>query len=442
MMIVDKPQDQEGREAANIFVFGLDDFNLAQLLTLGEAGEYRFHELFRHDEVKAGPEFPVERLLREGRERLEAFAGPIDAIVGYWDFPVSTMLPLLREPYGLPSPDFEAVLKCEHKYWSRVEQQRAVPEFVPAFCDVDPFSEDAAERITVDYPFWIKPVKSASSHLGFMVRDQRELAEALRRIRSRIFRFANPFNLLLEQAELPPDIVSVDGNHCIVEQIISQGRQCTLEGWAHEGEIEVYGVIDSIREGAHRSSFARYQYPSRLPQRVRQRMIDVTRRFLTHIGYDDSPFNIEFYWDEISDHIWLLEVNTRISKSHCPLFHKVDGAYHHKVMLDVALGRRPEFPHREGQYGMAAKFMWRTSHDAIVRQAPSAERVEEICEELEGVELQLHVHEGMRLSELPDQDSYSYEIAVIFVGADTQKKLVERYHRCKSALGLKLEPVS
>jgi biotin carboxylase len=441
-MVADDPQKQGHREGTNVFVFGLDDFNLAQLLMVAREGDYRFLELFRHEEVKAGPEFPVERLLREGHERLEAFSGHIDAIVGYWDFPVSTMLPLLREPYGLPSPDFEAVLKCEHKYWSRLEQQRAVPEFTPAFCAVDPFAKDAAARITVDYPFWIKPVKSASSHLGFMVRDQRELTEALRQIRARIFRFANPFNFLLGQAELPPDIAPVDGNHCIVEQIISRGHQCTLEGWAHGGEIEVYGVIDSIREGPHNSSFSRYQYPSRLPRRVQRRMIDATRRFLTHIGYNDSPFNIEFYWDENCDHIWLLEVNTRISKSHCPLFYKVDGAYHHKVMLDIALGRRPEFPHREGQYRMAAKFMWRIGHDAIVHNVPAQERIEEICRELEGVEVQIHVHEGMRLSELPDQDSYSYEIAVIFVGADTQSALVERYQRCKSALGLELERVS
>lgn len=426
--------------SANVFVFGLDDFNLDQLRTL-DADAYRFHELFCHEDVKAGPEFPVERLLHGARQRLDAFAGPIDAIVGYWDFPVSTMLPLLRAPYDLPGPSFEAVLKCEHKYWSRLEQRRAVPELVPQFCEVDPFAEDAPERITVDFPFWIKPVKSASSYLGFKVRDRGDLEEALARIRAGIFRFANPFNYLLRHAELPPHIAAVDGNHCIVEQIISRGRQCTLEGWVQRGEIVIYGVVDSIRKGRHRSSFSRYQYPSRLPRRVQQRMIEATRRFIARIGYDDSPFNIEFYWDEERDAIRLLEVNARISKSHCPLFHKVDGAYHHQVMIDTALGRRPDFPHREGRYRMAAKFMWRVTRDAVVRSAPSPERLDAICEDMEGVEVLLHVHEGMRLSELVDQDSYSYEIAVVFVGGDSQKDLVERYRRCRDALGLELEPV-
>jgi hypothetical protein len=47
----------------------------------------------------------------------------------------------------------------------------------------------------------------------------------------------------------------------------------------------------------------------------------------------------------------------------------------------------------------------------------------------------------MRLSELPDQDSYSYEIGVLFVGADSQPELMRRYRRCKARLGLALEPL-
>lgn len=354
---------------ANVFVFGLDDFNLAQLRALPHADQYRFHELYRHDEVKAAPEFPVEALLHGARERLDAFP----------------------------------------------------------------------ERITVDFPFWIKPVKSAGSYLGFKVRHARDLDEALTRIREGIGRFARPFNYLLQFAQLPPEVAGVNGNHCIVEEIISHGRQCTLEGWVHGGKIEVYGVVDSIREGRYRSSFARYQYPSRLPRRVRRRMVEATHRFLSHIGYDNAPFNIEFYWNEDHDTIHLLEVNARISKSHAPLFQQVDGVSHHQVMLDLALGRQPDFPHRQGAHKRAAKFMWRATRDAAVRKAPSPERAEELCDH--GVQVELHVREGMRLSDLTDQDSYSYEIAVMFIGADSQPELVERYRRCKDRLGLELEPL-
>jgi len=421
-------------------VLGSDDFNMAQLRKLRHADQYRFHELFRHAEVKAGSEFPVKWLHEEGIRRLRAFRGRIDAIVGYWDFPVSTMLPLLRRPFGLPSPTLEATLKCEHKYWARLEQRSVVPEFIPEFCAVDPFAADPRAQIPLEYPFWIKPVKSASSFLGFKVRNDAEFDHAIGEIRSRIFRFANPFNYLLGFADLPPEIAPIDGNHCIAESIISRGRQCTLEGYVHRGHVRVYGAVDSIREGKHRSSFARYQYPSKLPLRVRKRMIEVTRRFMEHIGYDEAPFNIEFYWDQAEDRIALLEINARISKSHCPLFEKVDGVPHLQVMVDVALGRRPDFPHREGAHRIAGKFMWRVADDAVVHHVPETDELAAIGRRIDTAQINLHVREGSRLSEMPDQDSYSYEIAEIFLGADSQRELLARYRACQEAMHLELEP--
>lgn len=426
----------------NIFVFGADDFNLLQMQALNEKNIYRFHALFDYRQVKAGPEFPVQELYEGARDRLEKFSGSIDAIVGYWDFPVSTMLPLLRAPYGLPSPSFEAVLKCEHKYWSRLEQSRVIPEYIPDFCAVDPFADDPRRHISVDFPFWIKPVKAASSHLGFKVRNDKELGYALQAIRENIFRFAKPFNYLLQYADLPAEVEAVDGHHCIVEAIISRGRQCTLEGYVYQGEVHIYGVVDSIREGLHRSSFARYQYPSTIPRRIQREMIAVTERFLKHIGFDNGPFNIEYYWESGSDSIWLLEINTRISKSHCPLFLDVDGASHHKVMLELALGRRPDFPHREGKYKKAAKFMWRVYEDAIVKRVPTETELHALGARFPSAEIQLHIQNGLRLSTLKDQDSYSYEIAVIFLGGNSQKELLQKYRDVQQAMHVELEPLA
>ncbi|MFC6673943.1 ATP-grasp domain-containing protein [Marinobacterium aestuariivivens] len=426
----------------HIFVFGLDAFNLAELKALPGAADYRFHPLFHHHEVKAGPEFPVRQLYEGAIEQLERFPGPIDAIVGYWDFPVSTLLPLLCRHFDLPTPGLETVLKCEHKYWSRLEQQRVIADHIPPFCVVNPFSERYREQIGIDYPFWIKPVRAAASHLGFRVRNDHELDHAIDVIRAKIFRFAKPFNYLLQFAELPPEIAGIDGFHCIVEGIISRGRQCTLEGYAYDGEVCIYGAIDSIREGRHRSSFSRYQYPSTIPARVQRRMFDDTGRFLRAIGFDHGPFNIEFYWDSRHDQIRLLEINNRISKSHCPLFRNVDGLSHHQVMVDLGLGKRPDFPYRRGRYRYAAKFMWRQYEDAMVKKVPSDKELAALCRRFPGAQIQLHIHEGMKLSELKDQDSYSYEIAVIFLGDNNQQKLLQQYARLKQAIPLELVPIA
>jgi hypothetical protein len=426
---------------SNVFVLGLDDFHLRQLNGLRTAESYRFHELYRKEDVKSGAEDVVRRVLAGARDKLATFPGRIDAIVGYWDFPVSTMLPILRRENGLPTPTLESVLKCEHKFWSRLEQARVVPKHVPTFCAVDPFDDASINSISVAFPFWIKPVKSVLSYLGFKVCNAEELNHAIAMIRAGIARIAVPFDDLLSYAQLPEEIAPINGRHCIVESIISQGRQCTLEGYVFDGKVTIYGAVDSVREGKHDSSFNRYQYPSTLSADVLARMTAIAERFLTRIGFDCSPFNIEFYWNEHTGQIWLLEINTRVSKSHAPLFKMVDGEFHHQVMLDLGLGQQPYFPSREGRYRVAAKFMWRAHHDAVVRRAPNAELLAQVRACFPGCDIELHVEPGMRLSDLSYQDSYSFELAAIFLGADDEAELLHRYTQCQQALGLELEQV-
>ena len=47
--------------------------------------------------------------------------------------------------------------------------------------------------------------------------------------------------------------------------------------------------------------------------------------------------------------------------------------------------------------------------------ADNTAEIEAVRTRFPGTEIQLHIQPGMRLSELRDQDSYSYEIAVIFI---------------------------
>jgi len=423
----------------NIFVVGLDAFHRAQLETLPDAEHYAFHPLLTASEIKQQKRFPVARLLEQGTRLLRSFPGTVDAVVGYWDFPVSTTLPILRRSIGLPGPSLEAVLKCEHKYWSRVLQAQVAAEQVPAFCAVDPFADDPLQHCSVGFPFWLKPVKSVLSHLGFRIDDKVDFEQAIGRIRAEIHRYAEPFNLILQHAELPPEIAAVDGHYCIAESIISVGRQCTQEGYAFGGDVEVYGTIDSRRCGPTRSSFSRYQYPSMLPAPILDRMTAITRRVIRHLGYDTAPFNIEYFWDAATDRIWLLEINTRISKSHAPLFKMVDGVYHHQVMVDLGLGRRPRFVREEGACALAAKFMVRTYADARVIRAPTAAEIARVESALPGTQIQISVREGMRLSELRDQDSYSFEVATLFVGANSQAELDAKFRACMDRLPLRLD---
>jgi len=423
----------------NVFVLGLDGFNLAKLRSLDIGEPCDFHGLLTPEEILDAEEFPISSMVERATAQMHAFPGTVDAVVGYMDFPVSTMLPLLKAPFGLPGLTMTSLLKCEHKYWSRLMQREVVGAHVPEFVAFDPFGPDPAGQIGLEPPYWVKPVKSAGSWLGFYVGNQADLDHAVAVIREHIGRFADPFNELLDTVELPPEVASVDGSYCLAEAIIG-GWQCTLEGSVVGGHFDVHGVVDSVRLPGS-TSFERYQYPSRLPQAKLDEMSRITQEVLEHVGFDGAAFNIEFFWDEERDHLWLLEVNTRIAQHHSDLFEKVDGASNHQVMLEVNLGRRPRMPHGQGPFGCAAVFFMRHTEDALVTAVPSEEEIAELAAAIPGLEVQLHVQPGQRLSELVDQDSYSYELGIVYLGARDEAELLDRYEACRERLHFTLEPV-
>lgn len=425
----------------NLFAIGIDPRNRDMLDAVPGAGkEFIVHELLPYDSIKHGRRpgvYHVNRPLELARERLNRFGGSIDGFLHYWDFPVGALTAILADEYGCPASDLAGILKCEHKYWSRVLQREAAPEAVPDFQAVDPFDREAWQKIELKPPFWIKPVKAFLGQLGFLIHDRADFRRAMRLTRERIRHFGKPFNRLMEWIDVPGEIARVDGNWCIAEEIIG-GRQCTLEGYEWDGEIYSHGIVDSFLY-AYMPVFFSLEYPSQLPEDVQGRMKDITRRVMKAHGYKHGAFNIEFYWRERTDEIMLLEVNPRISQSHGPQFWMVDGAPNHKVIVDLALGRRPEMPHRKGPYGHAGKFMIRRFNDARVRRAPTAEEVTALRRRFPGAFIEPAVKEGERLSEIHHQDQYSFLLAELFLGGRDSAHCYDVFYRCADALHIELD---
>ncbi|MEE4593447.1 ATP-grasp domain-containing protein [Streptomyces sp. DSM 41524] len=416
----------------NIFVIGLDEANVPILESGPGAGRYRFHRLLTVEDLQSG-EVSVADLIAKAEGVLDAFEGDIDAIVGYWDFPVSTLVPILSERYGTRSTSLESVVKCEHKYWSRLEQRKVIEEH-PRFGRVDLEARHPRPPEGVRFPMWLKPALAYSSELAFSVKDEEEFGAAVSRIREGIGRVGKPFDAVLERLELPPEMEGVGGQVCLAEEALS-GVQVAVEGYVHRGEVTVYGVLDSI-DYPDSSSFLRHQYPSALPEPVIRRLHDVSGRVMRQIGMDGATFSIEYFYDAAKDEINLLEINPRHSQSHAELFAYVDGVPNHHCMVSLALGEDPALPYREGPYAMAAKWYYRWFTDGVVHDAPVDEEIERIEREIPGVRIDVVPEEGQRLSQLEQQDSYSFELAHIFTGGDSEEDLREKYDRCVAALNL------
>jgi hypothetical protein len=281
--------------ARNLFVLGLDDDN-RRLLELVLEPHERLHKLLGYDEVRGVERFPFDKLLETTRSRLDDFTGDVHAITSLLDFPATELVPVLAAEQGVPGPSLEAVLRCNHKYWSRLAQREAAPANVPPFAAFDPWDAEAFDTLGFDPPMWVKPVNAYRSHLGFRVVDRKEFEEACVAFREELPKLAEPLEEVLERAELPEEIARFGGNASLAEGLIG-GRQCTLEGFVHAGDVVVYGVVDSVRS-PNRSSFSRYQYPSSLPPDVCDRLAD--RNLQLAFGGDQlHPFPRSTQMDEL-----------------------------------------------------------------------------------------------------------------------------------------------
>lgn len=425
----------ESADRANVFVIGLDPFNRRLLETLPGASRCRVHGLLTIEELQHGPDIPVLALLDRAERELRSFDGRIDAIVSYWDFPATLMAAVLRERLGLPGSRLRTLLASEHKYWSRLIQ-REVTDACPRFSVVEPF--DPRPRVDLDFPFWIKPVKSASSTLALRVHDEASFQDAIAQLRRGLARFAEALGNILALADLPREVADLSPFACIAEEE-SAGSQHTLEGYVHRGAVHSYGVVDSLHYPAT-SSFERYAYPSQLSDDVQARMHEAAQAVISATGLDDSPFNIEFFWDAAAGQLRLLEINPRQSQSHARLFELVDGAANHQVMVELALGRDPQMPHRSGPCAAAAKWYLRRFGDGVVTRVPTAEEIAELERELAFVDVRLDVAPGDRLAVQYDQDAYSYKLAHLYLGAPDRAALDAKIAQSAQRLRFEIAP--
>jgi len=418
-----------------VFIIGLDEFNLQKLQNLPRAQECEFLPALYTSEIRDVEEYDIGKLIELCFQRIEE-KGSIDGVATYYDFPGSILVPIIAEKYKVSGPSLESIMKCENKYWSRLEQSKVISEHIPIYKAFDPFDEKAFETLQMIPPFWVKPIKSFRSFLAYRINSEAQFYEVMKDIQKHIHFISQPFNDFMGMYHMPEEFTSMKET-CIAESTIGD-RQCTLEGYVYNGRVVAYGLVDSIRE-ADRPSFARYEYPSSLPQEIQFRMADITRRIINQIDMDNCPFNVEFFYDQTADEVYLLEINPRISQAHGDIFEKVHGVSHHSIMLDLAIGQKPKTLSYNGEYNKAANFMLRTFEPGRVIKVPSEEQTNMLKSTMPNLEISLRVAEGMHLNDLQGQDSYSFELANIFIGGRDQQELIEKYNNVLNSLTFHIE---
>lgn len=425
----------------NVFILGHDQKHQEDVEQITYLDSVRIHSLLSSDEIVNQDHYDIDSWLDKARGVLNN-SDHVDGIVCHWDFPVSSMHSILCAEYGVPGPSLASLVKCEHKYWSRIEQRKAVPENTPNFCAVDPFDENALQKIPLDFPFWIKPIKGYASMLGFKITNEEDFNRAMEESREVIKTLGDPFNNILQRVDLPEELEGIDGNWMIAEQYI-YGKEFAPEGYMQNGQCHIHGMIDMVI-GSNGKSFERYEYPSTMPETIQERARDVSARLMSHMGFDNGCFNIEYFWNPETDDLWIIEINPRISQSHSYLFEKVKGLSNHEVAIKVALGETPDFDQDKGPYNCAAKFLHRRydKTNLVATRIPEREDIEALQQQFQPDTLVYpRLKPGVELDQMKEQDPYSYVIADILIAAQSQEELEQKYHRAAQELPFEFAPV-
>ncbi len=203
----------------------------------------------------------------------------------------------------------------------------------------------------------------------------------------------------------------------------------------------ILGIVDSVLHPLTQS-FLRFDYPSRLPAGVQERMADVTRRAVLHLGLSPSLFNVEMAWDAATDRLRIVEINPRLCGQFADLYEKVDGTNSYEVALAVAAGERPAVRRRAGAHALAASVPLRVFEPVRVGRAPSGEDVA-AAEALHPDTLVWNeVAAGDEFADfLRLEDGKSHRYGVINLGAPDADALAARSTEVLRRLGYRFEPL-
>lgn len=355
-----------------------------------------------------------------------------DGVMASDDYPGSLVAAAIARELGLRGPDPAAVLRCQHKYYSRLLQRSTVPGAVPEFTLLDPARLDG-EVTALRYPVFVKPVKSFFSILARPVGGPAELRRLAGEAAVHLREFVRPFDQLLARYTTLP----LRGGLLLAEEPM-RGAQVTVEAYLAGGEGEVVGVTDSVMYPGT-ISFARFEYPSVLPADVQRRMGEVALSVGRAAGLDHTLFNVEMFYDPERDAVRIIELNPRMCPQFADLMEKVNGVNTYEIALALALGDRPVVRRPGAPFQVAASFVLRRFQDARVRRVPGEPDLAALATALPDARVKVLCRVGHRLSE-ELQDGMSFRYAVVNLGGRDRDHLRARFETAMSHLPFGFDP--
>ena len=301
--------------------------------------------------------------------RLAARAkGSIDAVVSHHEHFGTYTAALVAEALGLPGTAPNAILACQHKLWCRQVLDRIAPEANPPY-RLLPTSPAAVADLDLPLPWFVKPVRGTFSILARRI-DRLADLHAHRRLGWLEQRLLGVLVRSFDRATRTRLRTDVNAFHLLAEPLCAW-PQFNLDGYMFAGRAHALGVTDELMYPGTQA-FLKFAHPSRLPDTVLARALDLAERFLLAVGFTHGLFNFEFFHDPVSGAIRVIEFNPRLGSQLADLYERVDGIDPYAISIELALGRDPaRLPRKKPRGGAAASYVFRT-FDGRTPPSPSA----------------------------------------------------------------------
>lgn len=414
----------------HILVLFPKDWDRDELETPGYQARYRFYyegfDLFSFPQNARLMTFNVWRYVDK---LVKKYRGRIDGVISNNEQFGALIAAVVARRLGLPGTDPAVIIAAQHKYYARCLQQKLVPDATPRF-SVFPYKLASAAATGLPFPFYVKPVKATYSVLARRVDNFAQLQAHLKFnvLETLILhKLVTPFNDLM--ARYTP--FTIDAHHLIGEEIMS-GLQVNLDGFMHNGKITILGIVDEVMYPGTQA-FLRFEYPSRLPPDVLERMRTLAEKLFTGIDYGYGFFNVELMYQPDTGRIQIIEINPRMASQIVNLYRRVDGYDPYQLLIDLALGDAPQVSFGKGAFGAAASFVFRRFDGREVNHVPRAAQLESVQQRYPDARLMLYFKRGASLArEMKWLGSYRY--AVLNLGGANAADLHHRYDEIRRVL--------
>lgn len=397
-------------------------------------GTYRFHhEGFDLFSFPSNARLMWFDILRFVDRMVAKYGGRVQAVVSNNEQFGALAAALIARRLGLPGTDPRAILLAQHKFHMRERLAATMPEVNPRY-SVFPYTFQSAADLGIEFPFFVKPIKAAYSVLARRVDNFAELRQHMtfRPFEKHIIkRLVRPFN----------DAFAVHGGctgsevdaHWMIGESLLTGIQLNVDGLIHDGKCHVLGIVDAIMYPGTQA-FMRFDYPSRLPEALQERVKEVACRAMRTMGHDHGFFNIEMTVDQMTNEIKVIEINPRMADQFSRLYARIDGLNLHDLGLDMALGRAPDVTRKAMRDRVGASFVFRRFSLDNLPQRPSAAQMNWLADYAPHAILADFFKTGSQLTrEMKWLGSYRY--AVLNLTAESEDALMEKYETIRRRMG-------